>query len=71
MRTIFFAFVTFLAGWFKAPRFDRGDRVNHVPGGCMRATDGYVVAQDARGVLVEFRKLGQVCLPPTELCRIG
>lgn len=48
-----------------------GDRVNHVRGGSIRRTDGYVVAQTAAGVLVEWPRGGSSLLPNAELAQIG
>lgn len=48
-----------------------GDRVNHVRGGSIRRTDGYVVAHSASGVLVEWPRGGSSLLPTAELTQIG
>ena len=51
--------------------FNAGDRVNHVRGGSIRRTDGYVVAHTAAGVLVEWPRGGSSLLPNAELSHIG
>jgi hypothetical protein len=63
----------FLKSLFLAPQraFNAGDRVNHIRGGSVRRTDGYVVAQTAAGVLVEWPRGGSSLLPNTELSQIG
>lgn len=53
------------------PNFSSGDRVNHVRGGSIRRTDGYVVAHTAAGVLVEWPRGGSSLLPNAELAHIG
>ncbi|HQX60073.1 MAG: hypothetical protein KBF63_12010 [Rhodoferax sp.] len=53
------------------PTLNVGDRVNHVRGGAIRRTDGYVVAQTASGVLVEWPRGGSSLLPTAELSQIG
>jgi hypothetical protein len=63
----------FLKSLFLAPQreFNTGDRVNHVRGGSVRRTDGYVVAQTSSGVLVEWPRGGSSLLPNAELSQIG
>lgn len=51
--------------------FNAGDRVNHVRGGAIRRTDGYVIAHTAAGVLVEWPRGGSSLLPNAELSHIG
>ncbi len=51
--------------------FNAGDRVNHVRGGSIRRTDGYVVADTRSGVLVEWPRGGSSLLPNAELSHIG
>lgn len=53
------------------PTLNAGDRVNHVRGGSIRRTDGYVVAHTASGVLVEWPRGGSSLLPDAELSQIG
>jgi hypothetical protein len=63
----------FLKSLFVAPQqnFSAGDRVNHVRGGSIRRTDGFVVAQTVDGVLVEWPRGGSSMLPNAELAQIG
>ncbi len=63
----------FLKSLFTASKlnFNAGDRVNHVRGGSIRRTDGYVVAHTAAGVLVEWPRGGSSLLPNAELAHIG
>ena len=63
----------FLKSLFTASQnnFNTGDRVNHVRGGAIRRTDGYVVAHTAAGVLVEWPRGGSSLLPNAELSHIG
>ncbi len=51
--------------------FSPGDRVNHVRGGAIRRTDGYVIAYSEAGVLVEWPRGGSSLLPNAELAHIG
>lgn len=63
----------FLKSLFASPQqnFNAGDRVNHIRGGSIRRTDGYVVAQTANGVLVEWPRGGSSLLPHAELAQIS
>jgi len=63
----------FLKSLFVTPQqeFHAGDRVNHIRGGSIRRTDGYVVAQTASGVLVEWPRGGSSLLPNGELSQIS
>ncbi len=64
------AFFDWVRSFFEVPQFFAGDRVNHIPRGVMGKTDGYVVAQGARGVLIEWPR-GQVStVCAYELCLI-
>lgn len=65
------ALVSALKAPFMPPAFKFGDRVNHVPRGRMARTDGFVLAQDAWGVRVEWPRGGQASIPADELCQIG
>ncbi len=60
----------FLKSLFAQPRFEPGERVNHVPGGSIRRTDGYVIGQTAAGVMVEWPRGGRSLLPVSELSLI-
>ena len=64
------AIIAFLISLFTDPKFAPGTPVNHVRHGTVQAVDGMVVAQDNRGVMVEFRNRGRVIVSPTELCEI-
>lgn len=61
----------FLKSLFEQPRFESGIRVNHVRGGAIARTDGYVVGQTEFGVWVEWPRGGRSLLPVGELSRIG
>lgn len=63
--------LAFLKSLFKTPTFNPGARVNHVPRGILTETDGYVLAQTSKGVLVEFSRSGQKFVDAGELCQIG
>jgi hypothetical protein len=63
--------ILFLKSLFEQPRFESGARVNHVRGGSLQRTDGYVVGQTDSGVLVEWPRGGRSLLPGGELARIG
>ena len=54
-----------------AQQFSTGDRVNHVRGGSIRRTDGFVVGQTAAGVLVEWPRGGSSLIPSGELAQIS
>ena len=60
----------FLKSLFAQPRFEPGERVNHVPGGSIRRTDGYVICQTPAGVLVEWPRGGRSLLKGSELALI-
>jgi hypothetical protein len=61
----------FLKSLFEQPRFEAGTRVNHVRGGSIQRTDGYVVGQTEFGVWVEWPRGGRSLLPGGELAQIG
>ena len=61
----------FIKSFFAEPTFERGERVNLVRGGTIERTDGYVVGQTARGVLVEWPREGTSFTAASELCVIG
>ncbi len=61
----------FLKSLFEQPRFESGARVNHVRGGSIQRTDGYVVGQSDHGVWVEWPRGGRSLLPGSELAQIG
>ncbi len=64
------SFLLFLKSLFDQPRFEAGERVNHVPGGSIRRTDGYVIGQTAAGVMVEWPRGGRSLIPVGELSLI-
>lgn len=57
--------------FFAAPTFQAGEHVNHVHGGTIDRTDGYVIAQTDKGVLVEWPGIGTSFMAPSELSVIG
>jgi len=61
----------FFKSLFSNPTFKHGERVNHVHGGTIDRTDGYVVAQTDKGVLVEWPRIGYCVMAPSELALIG
>ena len=61
----------FFKAVFAEPTFQTGEHVNLVHGGTIDRTDGYVIAQTGRGVLVEWPRLGASFMAPSELCVIG
>jgi len=61
----------FLKSLFAQPNFNAGERVNQLQRGSMLRTDGFVVGQTARGVLVEWPRGGATLLIPSELSVIG
>jgi hypothetical protein len=61
----------FLKSLFAQPQFACGSRVNHVRGGSIQRTDGYVVGQTDAGVWVEWPRGGRSLLPGSELSVIG
>ncbi len=61
----------FLKSLFAQPTVPAGARVNHIRGGSIQRTDGYVVAQTSDGVMVEWPRGGRSLLPISELAQIG
>ncbi len=61
----------FFKSLFASPRFAPGTRVNHVRGGAIQRTDGFVVGQTAAGVWVEWPRGGRSVIPGAELAQIG
>jgi hypothetical protein len=61
----------FLKSLFAQPEIPAGSRVNHVRGGSIQRTDGYVVGQTSDGVMVEWPRGGRSLLPVAELAQIG
>jgi hypothetical protein len=61
----------FLKSFFAQPVFVAGERVNHVRGGTMDRTDGYVIGQTDKGVLVEWPRTGICFVSASELSVIG
>lgn len=59
--------ILFIKSLFDSPKFEAGERVNHVRGGTIERTDGYVVAQADGDVLVEWPRGGASVVPATEL----
>jgi hypothetical protein len=56
---------------FAEPTFQTGELVNLVHGGTIDRTDGYVIAQTDRGVLVEWPRIGTSFVAPSELSVIS
>jgi hypothetical protein len=54
---------------FAEPSFDTGARVNRVSKGALDRTDGRVVAQTEKGVLVEWPRNGAHWEMPHQLCQ--
>jgi hypothetical protein len=63
--------LVFIKSLFAEHTFKTGERVNHIRGGFIKRTDGYVVAKTVKGVLVEWPRGGFSTLPGTELSVIG
>jgi hypothetical protein len=61
----------FFKSFFATPTFHAGERVNHVHLGTIDRTDGYVLAQTDKGVLVEWPRTGASFVAPSELSVIG
>ncbi len=61
----------FFKSFYATPTFQSGERVNLVHGGTIDRTDGYVIAQTDKGVLVEWPRLGASFMAPSELSVIG
>lgn len=53
---------------FGSPTFTHGERVNRMFRGALDRTDGRVLTQSSRGVLVEWPRHGQHWEEPTQLC---
>lgn len=64
-------FLLFFKSLFAETEMRAGSRVNHVRGGAIQRTDGYVVAQTSDGVMVEWPRGGRSLLPVGELAQIG
>ncbi len=60
----------FFKSLFAQPRFESGTRVNHVRGGSIQRTDGFVVGQTQSGVWVEWPRGGRSLIPGSELSQI-
>lgn len=58
---------TLFKSLFATPVFKAGDRVNQFHNGTLLRTDGYVVAQSANSVLVEWRREGICHVSPFDL----
>jgi hypothetical protein len=65
------SFLLFIKSLFAEPTFKPGERVNHIRGGSIKRTDGYVVAKTVNGVLVEWPRGGVSWIPANELSVIG
>ena len=63
--------LAFLKSLFTQPSFNAGERVNQLQRGSMLRTDGFVVGQTTRGVLVEWPRGGATLVNPSELAVIG
>lgn len=61
----------FFKSLFAQPRFEAGARVNHVRGGSIQKTDGYVIGQTEFGVWVEWPRGGRSLISGAELSQIG
>lgn len=61
----------FIKSLFADPTFEAGERVNLVRGGTIERTDGYVVGQTSKGVLVEWPHAGSSFIAAAELTVIG
>ena len=61
----------FIKSLFAEPTFVTGERVNLVRRGTIDRTDGYVIAQTDKGVLVEWPRVGARFMSASELCVIG
>jgi hypothetical protein len=61
------SFLLSIKSMFAEPTFKPGERVNHIRGGSIKRTDGYVVAKTESGVLVEWPRGGSSMVPATEL----
>ena len=64
-------FLLFFKSLFAQPTFNAGERVNQLQRGSMLRTDGFVVGQTERGVLVEWPRGGATLVNPSELSVIG
>ncbi|WP_394790961.1 hypothetical protein [Rhodoferax sp.] len=67
MQALFFIKSLFSAAEIK---FTPGERVNLVRRGSIERTDGYVLAQTDKGVLVEWPRAGSSFVNSTELTAI-
>ena len=56
---------------FTEATFQSGEQVNLVRAGTIHRTDGHVIAQTDRGVLVEWPGRGASFMSPSELSVIG
>ncbi len=61
----------FIKSLFAEPTFVAGERVNLVRRGTIERTDGYVIAQTDKGVMVEWPYFGTRFMSASELCVIG
>lgn len=61
----------FLQSLFAKPVFQYGERVNQIQRGAITRTDGYVVAQTANGVMVEWPRGGSSWVQASELSAIS
>lgn len=57
----------FIKSLFAEPTFVTGERVNHVRHGTIERTDGYVIAQTDKGVMVEWPHFGTSFMSASEL----
>jgi len=63
------AIIKAILNLFADPSFETGARVNRLSKGSLDLTDGRVVAQTARGVLVEWPRNGAHWEMPHQLCQ--
>ncbi len=61
----------FFKSLFAEPTFVAGERVNLVRRGTIERTDGYVIAQTDKGVLVEWPHFGTSFMSASELSVIS
>lgn len=63
------AIINAIPNLFAEPSFETGARVNRLSKGALERTDGRVVAQTDKGVLVEWPRNGAHWERPHQLCQ--